>query len=489
MSYTATHKPNQLLYGTGKTAICTGWLDRNQVAKKMPKEEYAVIGQLYSSGRGVSFLLRNLLLNPHIRHMVIISATKADLNSGSVQSLLDFFELGYHEITTETGKKFWRINSSIEGYIDTEIPQDLLEKIRKNVQVYFFTNLDNALEYTKFLANTETWQNSKPWGKPISVPLTQTGSNVKPGCLYGHVVRGETVADVWLQILHRIRNQGTLRPTGYDGKMQELVDLVSVVQGEPDEFYFPEPNYLPHDRTFIEEYIPQMCEDAPYREGVKYTYGQRLRSWFGVDQVEQIIQKLLGEIDAASAVMTLWDVNDHERGGSPCLNHIWVRVIDGVLSMTATLRSNDMFGAWCANAQGLVELQKRIVAELNRRAEAQLVVRGSLVTVSQSAHIYDDTFENVDDLLSRQKTKKSYNDPVGNFVIEVKDNQIEVERLGVAGEQVAIYTGKYASKLVNEIIADAPDIQAGHSAYLGLELQKAEIALKSGNRHVQDKKM
>jgi thymidylate synthase len=98
----------------------------------------------------------------------------------------------------------------------------------------------------------------------------------------------------------------------------------------------------------------------PTCEGVKYTYGQRLRSWFGRDQIEQVIQKLIGEIDAASAVMSLWDVQDHDKGGSPCLNHIWIEVVDNELSLTATLRSNDMFAAWPANAMGLRALQQYI---------------------------------------------------------------------------------------------------------------------------------
>jgi len=66
-------------------------------------------------------------------------------------------------------------------------------------------------------------------------------------------------------------------------------DLMAIVTEEPDGFYFPEPNYLPCDRAFI-KYISQILDDAPYREGVKYTYGQRLRSWFKHDQIEQVIQ-------------------------------------------------------------------------------------------------------------------------------------------------------------------------------------------------------
>jgi len=55
--------------------------------------------------------------------------------------------------------------------------------------------------------------------------------------------------------IHRIKTTGTIRPTGYDGQWQELIDLMAIVTDEPANFYFPEPNYLPCDRAFIEEYI------------------------------------------------------------------------------------------------------------------------------------------------------------------------------------------------------------------------------------------
>jgi len=146
-----------------------------------------------------------------------------------------------------------------------------------------------------------------------------------------------------------------LRSTGYDGQWQELIDLMAVVTDEPPEFFFPEPNYLPINRDFLGQYIPQMLEGAQYSEGIKYTYGQRMRSWFGHDQIEEVVA-IISEVDAASAVINLWDSggkitrradgsSNHQHSGSSCRKHIWVRVVDGKLSLTATLQSNDMFAA------------------------------------------------------------------------------------------------------------------------------------------------
>lgn len=355
--YKPLHKPNQLIYGTGQTAVVTGWTVKQAIAKQLQPYEYAVIGQLYSPTRGISFLLRNLLANPHVRFLVVLNATREDRNAGGSQCLLDFFRHGFTEGKSDTGRTCWVICSQVAGYIDIEIDASALEQLRQSVEWQEAKSIADAINQVKDYTQKSA---SDPWGSSLEFPTTETVPTVLPGSRYGHRIEGKTIAETWVKIIHRIKTTGTIRPTGYDGQWQELIDLMAVVTDEQANFYFPEPNYLPCDRAFIEEYISQILDDAPYQEGVKYTYGQRMRSWFGRDQIEQVIQKLIGEIDAASAVMSLWDVKDHEKGGSPCLNHIWLRVVDNELSLTATLRSNDIYMACPSKAIGLRALQQHI---------------------------------------------------------------------------------------------------------------------------------
>jgi len=486
-TYTPHYKPNQLLCGHGKTALITGWTVRQAIAKQLTPEDYAVIGNLYSPTRGISPLIRNLLANPHVRYLVILDATREDKNAGGGQCLFDFFEQGFRAGKTDTGRDCWIINSTVTGYIDPEIPADVLEQLRAAVQYKLLKFSKEAIALVKELA---TKPSLEPWGEALLFPQAESIPTVLPGPRYGHRIEGKTITETWVKILHRIKTTGTIRPTGYDGKWQELIDLVAVITDEPKEFYFPEPNFLPIDSAFIQDYIPQILEDAPYTEGVKYTYGQRLRSWFGRDQIEQVILKLIGEIDAASGVMSLWDVKDHEKGGSPCLNHLWARVVDNELSLTATLRSNDMFAAWPANAMGLRALQQHIRDQIAQRSEYNLTM-GPLITISQSAHIYDDTWENVDKLIATQydqiMRQRDYFDPSGNFLIELQNGEITVQQTTAgSGEVVACYAGKNPLKLIREICAATPAIQPDHIGYLGIELQKAAEALKQGTIYTQD---
>ncbi|QJB43325.1 thymidylate synthase [Dolichospermum flos-aquae] len=485
--YTAQHKPNQLIYGSGQTAVITGWMVKQAVAKHLQSNEYAVIGQLYSPTRGINLLIRNLLLNPHVHYLVILNATKEDKNAGACQCLGDFFRHGVEENISDAGRKSWVIRSQIPGYIDIDIDINALEKLRHSVEIQDAISISDAVEKIQYYAQKEI---VAPWGMPVEFPMTTIEPTVLPGTRYGHRIEGKTIAETWVKIIHRIKTTGTIRPTGYDGKWQELIDLMAVVTEEPEDFYFPEPNYLPIDRSFLEEYISQILDDAPNREGVKYTYGQRLRSWFGRDQIEQVIEKLIGEIDAASAVMTLWDVKDHEKGGSPCLNHIWLRVVDNELSLTAVLRSNDMFAAWPANAMGLRSLQKHIRNEICQRSQYDLKL-GPLITLSQSAHIYDDTWGNAEQLIKEQYSaickKLDYYDPAGNFLIEIAEEKIVVTHTTPgSGEIVGCYSGKNPLKLIKEICAAIPAIRPDHAGYLGMELQKAANCLKIDKPYIQD---
>lgn len=490
--YKPLYKPKQLIYGKGQTAVVTGWTVKEAIAKHLHPDEYAVIGQLYSSTRGISFLIRNLLANPFVRQLVVLNATKEDKNAGGCECLLDFFRNGFTEGFSDTGRRIWLIRSNVIGYIDIEIEASALEKLRQSIKYQEVSSISELLRLIKSCALQETIE---PWGSALEFPISNFASTILPGTRYGHRIEGKTIAETWIKIIHRIKTTGIIRPTGYDGQWQELIDLMAIVTNEPEEFYFPEPNYLPCDRTFINEYISQILDDAPCLEGVKYTYGQRLRSWFGRDQIEQVINKLVADIDSARAVMSLWDVGDHEANNSPpCLNHIWVRVVANELSITATFRSNDMFSAWVANAMGLRALQQHIRDAIATRSSYKLKM-GALITISQSAHIYDDCFENAEQVIQRQYAKicqrRDYADPSGNFTICVQNNNIIVEHTTPgSGEVVNCYSGSSASQLYRKIAADCPSLAVEHAMYLGAELQKAEIALSTqGFLYEQDKSL
>jgi thymidylate synthase len=115
-----------------------------------------------------------------------------------------------------------------------------------------------------------------------------------------------------------------------------------------------------------------------------------------------------------------------------------------------------------------------------------------LITLSQSAHIYDDTWSNAEQLIKEQYSaickKLDYYDPAGNFLIEIADDKIVVTHTTPgSGEIVGCYSGKNPLKMIKEICAASPSVCPDHAGYLGMELQKASECLTNGIEYIQDR--
>jgi thymidylate synthase len=204
--YKPLYKPNQLICGTGQTAIVSGWTVKSAIGKKLQPNEFAVIGQLYSPTRGINFLIRNLLCNPHVRFLVILNATKEDRNSGAAACLLDFFRNGFEAGKSDTGRDCWLIKSSIFGYIDIEIAAEALELLRHSIEWKEAKNIAETVTFVKDFAQKESVE---PWGEPVTFPLVEIVPTVLPGQKYGHRIEGKTIAETWVKIIHRIKTTGT----------------------------------------------------------------------------------------------------------------------------------------------------------------------------------------------------------------------------------------------------------------------------------------
>lgn len=445
-------KSSGLILGRGTVIIVTGWLPIELVKSKLEVSElcYAAIGQLYSPA-GVGYLIRNILANPQITGVLLLSTTKQDDNSGSVEALEAFFK-----------------GASFQA---PDIPETDIERARSLAHIRLHSLDADLAGHVKYLSDRPSLG-----GSPKFYPPPVVESPTVPGTLWGHRIEAATIADAWVKILHRIRSTGKESPSGY-GKRQELIDLMTVVSNEPSDFNVP--SWLPVDRAYLQNYLPQMLEDAPV--GVKYTYGSRMRSHFGVDQIEQVVRKLAQELDAASAVINLWDVEDHNRGGSPCLNHLWFRVIDHALSLTAIFRSNDMFDAWCANAFALRALQQHVASRVSVETGNILGV-APLITLSQSAHIYDHSYSWADQVIQEHYGKMAnlYDDPVGNYEVALEDGRLVVNRMNLDGTVCKQYQEKHPNKLLLLVAQDAPAMQPDHALYLGGQIQKAWDCLRNG---------
>lgn len=472
---------NKLLVGDpeGSVAIITLWSKVKEMVKKIDPSVYCIMGQLFSAERGLDLLVRNLLANPQITNMVV---TGVDFSKSGIV-LIDFFKNGFEKgVTKITKKPVWKVRSSYEGYINLDIPADSLEELRETIAIVRVPDM-GSFDFSSL---------EKPAKTRVKRVYEKQEEEVKKyiGEYTGHVVRGKTVAEAWLKVLDSILKFGKESQTHYDEPQREIANLLSIIEEEdPHNFYIPD--YLPCNQERVKSYIPRITRDLP--GGIhkdEYTYGSRMRSWFGTDQVKRAVDKLVREPISRAVVIGLWDpTKDLEIGGSPCLNHIWLRISEDKLFLTSIWRSHDMFEGYPENAFGLRMLQEEIRKELQERLGKEIKL-GGLIILSQSAHLYQDTWEwaakVTEQHLPPHTRHLSRLDPRGNFVISLDKGGIVLEHTGPAGEKIGEFRGRTGAELRDILTRENVISLIPHAFDLGLEIQKAEIAHKLGIDYNQD---
>ncbi len=444
-------------------AILTLWTRKENVTSKL-HAPYSVAGQLYSRGDGISTLIRNCLANKNIRHIVMVGS---DLHGGG-ELLAKLFRDGVDEKNTIIGT-----NEALEK----EIPKSAIDTFRKHVSLHDKRELADFSQLNEFITSLPR---AGPYGEPEQHPKAEIVLPENfPADRMVFKVSGRYIGDAWLKILYNIMRFGYRKTSKYAVDIKELINLCTVISGEnPDEPMLPD--YFSFSKKELDEYIETIVTPK-HVEGVIYTYGQRLRSFRGIDQIKFIIEDIRKEKDSRRAIAFTWDVEKDMRADhAPCIDMVQALVQDK-LHMTAYIRSNDMFNGWPKNAFALRKLQYMI-------SEGCGVEPGLLTVISGSAHIYEKDFKRALSVAESYygKGDEKICDPRGNFLIRINDGKIVVEHLDTAGRRIDAFSGKTAMDIYKKMAHELRVSDIGHAFDLGAELQKAELALKLGIKYVQD---
>ncbi|MFH1426713.1 MAG: thymidylate synthase [Candidatus Kerfeldbacteria bacterium] len=452
---------------SSSVGVATLWTPKEAFASKLRDESYQVMGQLYSND-GINPLLRNVLANPTLRTIVLCGQDKI----GSADTLSKLIENGINEKNEVIGKE--------ESQVEKEIPREAVELFRRNVDVVDMRGELKADIVQK--AIDEAGRPAEPWAEATLYPEPKIESEWYPSEGSVYTYRGEKVADVWLKLLYGIMRFGEEKTSHYtSGTQRELLNVAAVITDEcPDNINFVD--YFPFTKEHFENYLPQVMT-AKMEPTLSYTYGMRMRDFGGKDQIASIIEKLKKEPWSRRAVGVLWNVDtDDESEHPPCLNLVQAVVKYDKLHVTAYLRSNDMFRAWPENTLAFRTLQKEI-------ADAIGLEMGPLTTISGSAHIYQESYVQVQDILGKHyPALPCEQDPRGNYVIKTTpEKTIEVTHLTPEGRKISTYSGKTAIGLFEQIASEMGVSVPIHAFDLGAELQKAEIANRLGIQYTQDR--
>ncbi|MFX1277397.1 MAG: thymidylate synthase [Promethearchaeota archaeon] len=131
-----------------------------------------------------------------------------------------------------------------------------------------------------------------------------------------------------------------------------------------------------------------------------------------INQIEYIIQKLRKSPYSRRAQAITWrPLIDPYHEDPPCLQRIYMRIKDGKLLMQTTWRSRDLFRAWEANVNGMIQIQKSVADQLG-------VEIGHYIDFSNSLHIYGNTISELKDILIRMKNKGDLPDDILSLMEE-----------------------------------------------------------------------
>tara|TARA_Y100000310_G_scaffold344854_1_gene460026 strand:+ start:9152 stop:10510 length:1359 start_codon:yes stop_codon:yes gene_type:complete len=429
------------------TSIISLWTLKEAVAKKLEKKEYALIGQLYNGERGIDMVLRALLANSQLTKLII---TGNDLSKSGIV-LSDFFHKGFEEgITKSTQKDVWKIKSRYDGYIGKDIPKAELELLRKSVTCVTLEKIEK-LKDTHVENPTET-RKSKVYKRKEDDFMHYVSEE------RSFIIRNEKTVAVWLESIDFILKFGQQVESAH-GVIKEIPNLVvEIVKEDADKIFIP--NAFPYDKKYLDEYAQKF-----------------LKSIKGFD-------KCIKELDKhkEAVIMTKEDT----------IVAIRLSLRNGFLEMNVFTQSQDFFSGFPQDAIALINLQNEIKKHLIRSNSEKTIQLGSLVVNASGAYMLEAVSEACKDIIEKYyaeyiitEPSEKY-DPRGNFIISLEDGKIRVQFTTKNGEHIKTFEGVSAYALRKKIIRECIVSSAEHGVYVGIELMKAETALKLKKPYVQD---
>ena len=514
-------------------AVTFLWTMRDAILPKLEKERLAIASNFYTPA-GLEGMVRNILANPFIRHMIVLGSeysaaeqqktlsTNSPIQQTSANSIRTFFEKG---ITSE--RRVPGFESAV--YFDKNIPSEAINSIRASVELIDLNSKMPRASLEEKIAEAnrimKTAERKQPFSDaPRNFPYEPSAEEF-PHEGSALLVSGNSIPETWIEIMHAISRYGkrNLMNANTDRWVKEINNLVAVIHNPQNDDLFLNPFLVPLTKEKILAYQKEVLSPL-LPEGKAYTYGNKLRAYlvedasvvkelvnspaykdfeFGkgahldanvkylekgceIDQLADIIDALKRDPYSKAGVAITWHVSDElmrKHKSSPCLVLLHPLVQDEKLNLMVYFRSHDMVQGWPENAYGCAAIQKTI-------ADGIGLPTGILTMISGSAHIYAHYYKQVEEMLSKfRKQRINYLDARGNYVIAIEEGKISLALLHPeTNREIEKIYGKSAREIYEQLAFRA-QINTSHALYLGAELQKAEIALKRNLEYVQDSEL
>ena len=405
-------------------------------------------------------------------------------------------------------KKIWEDGIEVDGTvkgtnfkIEKEIDVSVIEKVRSKVELVDESSRDfEDVEESIGAVKEDVSRYMDPVEFPEAIPEKV---ETFPSEEVGWLIRGRGIIDTWTRLVDRIMRYGTIKGTQYGYQQRELMGATWVVREEdpvhPDLSLAADwPKELREVTGATEEALKEyhavfLSKEKP--ANLAYTYGNRLMAYpNGADAIDQIRDVIIKQFKSspdtrrgvATTMVPAIDANSTEP---PCITQVQGLQSRGKFHLMVTVRSHDIFKAAIPNAFGLRMMQKTMADELGFEL-------GQIQITSQSAHIYEQDWENACKLVRCRYWEREPNlvfdpntqaDPRGVVVISVPGDHILAVLQDLEGRELARIEGKHAAEVGLKIAHLELLSRSDHYFDIGLQLSRAEMALTKKLNFHQDK--
>lgn len=204
-------------------------------------------------------------------------------------------------------------------------------------------------------------------------------------------IKCKHLKDTWIRSIKKIWNDGNKVTDERGNKVREILNLTMTTtnplsnRDHPyivnDPHLISLPNDFFWDYKVLDQYAEQLID--PDKKGFVYTYGNRFKEHFSIDQIKTVLKKLKKDKHTRQAIMVTIDPKiDGKSIDIPCLQEVIFQIRKEKLHMTAIFRSNDIAMATFSNQYALISLGCHIAKNTN-------TLFGSLSVFIANAHIYE----------------------------------------------------------------------------------------------------
>ncbi|MFZ5591702.1 MAG: thymidylate synthase [Bacillota bacterium] len=458
----------------GYVAVVTLWSQHNFVLKKMQEagidlspttSPVAVVGNLY--GNGLKHLLRNLLYNPQLSHLLICGRDR----SGSQQELVNFFQRGLEDYR-HLGVDLKRIIGT-NRVLDNSLTPEHFTRPPRITCAGDLRTPESLQKLKSFFASLPA-SDCRPAvteADRMRVPLPEVQVGYYPSNPRQHTIVAPSMLPAWQELIFRLVRFGhpvQLRK----GQRQELQNVKVVVENPAVE----DAALLARHGFSLEKFLAyqrELLQADPPGDDTSYTYGHRLRGYFGLDGLEKCIERLRRDPQDRHCYIALWDSARDlaTAGGHPCLVSVYFRFYDERLTLTAVFRTHNALDGWPENFYGLLGIRDYV-------SRAVGMPGGAITVFSHSISIDLNEYDRARRIADSKGFAVNL-DPNGEFRITIDGEEIVLQHWH-GSVMLQEYRARQAEKLQHMLYRDGAVSDINHALYLGRQLGRAEMCIKLG---------